>query len=169
MKRMKTFLIYAILVLVVILSTDFIANLCLESGYKPINKYEIATTSPEITVIKAETTNANGRIKGTVTNKSNKLMQGLFIKIELLSDIGNTLGIEYLQVGNLQPKESKEFELSYRYYNVDNFVISTTNEVEKEILEYHPLIEHAKAYYTIAKVIVFLSLPSFYLLSAFLK
>lgn len=169
MKRMKKFLIYTILVIIVIVATDFIADLCLESGYKPIYNYEIATTSPKIEIIEAKTTNANGTIKGTVTNETNQFMQNLFIKMELLSDIGNTLGTEYLQVGNLQPQQSKEFELNYRYNKVDRFVVSVTNEVTEEVLEYHPLIEHARTYFTIAKFVVFISLPPLYIWSAFLK
>lgn len=169
MKRMKTFLIYLILVIVVILSTDFIAEICLQSGYKPIPQYEIATTSPKIEVVEAKTTKANGVIKGDVTNTTNTLQQNLFLKIELLSDIGNKLGTEYLQIGNLQPEQKKEFELKYRYSNVSTFVISTTSEKTEEILEYHPLIEHAGTYYLIARFIVFVTTPGFFLLAPFIK
>lgn len=169
MKRMKTFLIYAVLVIIVILATDFIANIILETGYKPV-KYEITTTSPKISITQAETTNANGRIKGSVTNETTALIEGSFIKIELLSNIGNKLGTEYIQVGNLQPSESKEFEMKYRYSDVDNIVFSITNEKTEEILEYHTLIEHAGTYYKIARLITFTTYPSiFFLIALFIK
>ena len=168
MNRVKTFFIYAILVIIVILLTDFIANLCLESAYRNIEQYEIATSSPKIEITEAVTTNANGRVKGTVKNESNTLMQNLFIKIELLSNIGNVLGTEYLQVGNLQVNQSKEFELRYRYYDVDSFVISTTNEVTDTIIEYNPLVEHIETYFIVSKLIFFMISPSFFLFVPFI-
>lgn len=169
---MKTFLIYLILVIAVILATDFLANIILESNYRQLD-YEIATTSPEITISTAEGTNSNGRIRGTIRNKTDSLMQDVYIKTELISDIGNVLGTEYLKAGNLQPDQKKDFELNYhRYYGVKKLVISTTNEVVKNEVNLEDIIKvpigNARTYYWIAKLIVFASMPQFFLFT-FLK
>lgn len=163
MERMKKFFIYAILVIIVLLSTDFLANIILETGYRQIN-YEIATTSPEIIITQAETTNANGRIKGNVTNKTDTLMQGMFVKVELMSDIGNKLGTEYIQVGNLQPDESKEFKLNYRYSNVNNLIISIVNEEieEEKTFEYDEVIEKGLAVYKLFRIATIATIPSIF-------
>ena len=98
MKRMKTCLIYIALVIAVILATDLISNLILQSNYKQISKYEISTSSPEILITEAKTTNANGLIKGTVTNKTEEFMQNMFLKVELLSNANSVLGEEYIKL-----------------------------------------------------------------------
>ncbi len=168
MGRMKTFLIYALIVIVVILLTDVIANICIESAYKDITQYEIKTEIPKIQIQEAKTTNANGIIKGNIKNNGDTFLQNLFIKIDLISNKGNILGTEYLQVGNMQPGEEKEFSLNYHYYNVYTFTISVTDEQLDPEIEYHPLIAHSGFYFGIAKFIVFIALPPFYILSSFI-
>lgn len=161
MKRMKTFFIYAMLVIGVILLTDVFANLVLETGYRTIKEYNINTTSPKIEIVQAETTNANGRIKGTITNNTNSLLQGQFIKIDLLSDLDNVVGTEYLQIGNLQPGESKKFSLNYRYSNVDSFIVSVqSKDVEEELFEYNELVEKGIAAYKLVRLATIGYFPS---------
>ena len=169
MSRMKTFFIYALLVVAVLLLTDVIINLCLNSNYREIKKYEIATNSPKIEITEARKTYMNGYIGGTVTNNTGSNIEKSYIKIELLTDLGNLLGTEYLKIDGLQENETKQFRLSYRYSDVDSFVISTVDEVVEEEVKLSPLIAKAELYFTIAKFIAWAALPPFYLISAFVK
>ena len=158
---MKTFFIYAMLVIGVILLTDVFANLVLETGYRQISEYKILVTSPEIEITQAETTNANGRIKGIITNNTNSLIQGQFIKIDFYSELDNIVGTEYIHIGNLKKDESKEFNLNYRYSNVDSFEISmTAKEDEAEIFEYQELLDKGIAIYKVARLVTIASFPS---------
>lgn len=169
MKRMKTFLIYALLVLGVLLVTDIIINLCLQSNYKLINNYVIETASPKLEITEARKTYSNGYIGGTITNDTGKDIENTYIKINLVTDLGNTLGTEYLKVDGLKQNETKEFRLSYRYSGVETFIISVTDDVIEEEVKLSPLIEKAELYFTVAKFIAWVSLPPFFLISAFLK
>ena len=166
---MKTFFIYALLVVAVLLLTDVIINLCLNSNYREIKKYEIATNSLKIEITEARKTYMNGYIGGTVTNNTGSNIEKSYIKIELLTDLGNLLGTEYLKIDGLQENETKQFRLSYRYSDVDSFVISTVDEVVEEEVKLSPLIAKAELYFTIAKFIAWAALPPFYLISAFVK
>ena len=168
MKRMKTFFIYLLLVLAVVLLTDIIAKLVLETNYKDITNYEISTTSPEIKIEEAKTTRVNGKIKGTVTNKSENFMEDVFIKVELKSKTGHTLGTEYVKMGNFQPEQNKEFSLNYKYSDVTNFVISTTNYEENTETEIDPFIENVRKYYPIARLVAWCVTPAIYFLPLFL-
>lgn len=169
MSRMKTFFIYASLVVAVLLLTDIIINICLNSNYKEIKKYEITTTSPHIEIKEARKTYMNGYIGGTVNNNTNNNIEKSYIKIELLTDIGNLLGTEYLEIDGLNVNETKQFRLSYRYSDVDSFIISTVDEIVEKDVKLSPLISKAGLYFTIAHFIVWASLPPFFLISAFLK
>lgn len=168
MSRMKTFFIYALLIAGVLLVTDVIINLCLNSNYKPIENYEIETASPKLEITEAIKTNSNGYIGGTITNNTGKDIQKTYIKIELISKLGNRLGTEYLKVDGLKQNETEEFRLSYRYNNVESFTIGTEDNIIEENVKLSPLIAKAELYFTIAKFITWAALPPFYLISAFI-
>lgn len=169
MSRMKTFFIYALLVVGVLLVTDVIINICLNSNYTPIENYEIETASPKLEITEARKTSLNGYIGGTITNNTGEDIQTTYIKIELISKQGNRLGTEYLKVDSLKQNETKEFRLSYRYSDVARFAIGTENDIIEENIKLSPLIAKAELYFTIAKFIAWAALPPFYLISAFVK
>ncbi len=168
MKRMKTFLIYLLLVVAAILLTNPLADLILNTNYRDINKYEITTTSPEIRIEESKATKVNGRIKGKVKNSTEKFMQDVYIKIELKSNLGNILGTEYVKLGNFQPNQEKDFSLNYRYSGVDNYIVSATNEIEPSNVKLDPILEHAESFYKIGRLIVSAISPNFFFFPLFL-
>ena len=169
MKRMKTFLIYLLLVLAVVLSTDFLSRVILETNYRYIENYEITTTSPKIEINESKATKANGRIKGTITNNTEKLMENVFIKVELKGKTNTTLGTKYEEIRSIKPGESKDFSISYRYSDVDSFIVSTEDHKEElPSLEDEPLYQTYKQYYLIIRLAVWCVTPAFYFLPLFL-
>ena len=156
MSRMKTFFIYALLVVAVLLLTDIIINVCLELNYKSIQDYEIATSSPSIVITEARKTAVNGYIGGTITNNTGHDISNTYIKVELFSDLNNLLGTKYLKTDMLKAEETKEFRLSYRHSDIDHFIISITDEVVEEEVELSPLVEKAGLYLTIATIVAWL-------------
>ena len=168
MKRMKTFLIYLLLVVAVVILTNPIANLILGLNYKEISNYEIATSSPEIIITESKGTNTNGIIKGTVTNKTEHFMPDIYLKIELKSDIGNTLGTEYKKMGNFQIGQSKDFDLKYRYSGVKGYVISTVDDEEPSNIKLHPALEHAETLYMVGRLVAYAITPGYLFLPLFL-
>ena len=169
MKRMKTFLIYLLLVLAVVLLTNPLANLILSTNYKDITRYEITTTSPEINITESKATKVNGYIKGNVTNKADYFIPNVYVKIELKSDNGTTLGTEYIKMGNFQPDQSKDFSLDYRYSGVNGFIVSTTNKAEEtKSIEDDPIFQNVKKYYPIVRLAAWAITPGYLFLPLFL-
>ncbi|MBR6033528.1 MAG: FxLYD domain-containing protein [Clostridia bacterium] len=168
MKRMKTFLIYALLVISVVLLTDVLANLILSSGKKSLKNYEILTTSPTIEITEAKGTNVDGIIEGIIKNETEEFMEDVYIKIELKSERGVTLGTEYENLGNFQPGQTKEFELRYRYSGVKTFTISSVNEEKKEELKLSPVLENVGTIYRVSRLIVWAVTPAYYFIPLFL-
>ena len=167
MSRMKTFFIYALIVAIIILSTDFITNIILNSNYKEMKNYDIGTVAPKVEINQAKTTYMNGYIKGNITNNTESKMTNQFIKIEFYSENRNKMGTEYLKIDSLEVDETKEFELKYNIKNTHHFKLTIVDEKTEEILEYHPLIKNSEVYFAIAGFIVWLATPPFFLLNLF--
>lgn len=169
MSTMKKFLIYLLLVLAVVGLTDIIAKLVLETNYKDIIKYEIATVSPEIKVNEAKAGRVNARIKGNVTNKTESLMENIIIKIELKSKLNHTLGAEYLKMGNFEPGQTKDFSANCKYSDIDSFIIGAVDHVEEvNSIEQDPVYQNMKKYYPIARLVAWCIAPAIYLIPFFL-
>ena len=67
MKRMKTFLIYALLLIGFWLFSNLLINVGINSTYKPIERLDDLS---QIEVYQAEATLINGRIKGLIKNNA---------------------------------------------------------------------------------------------------
>src|SRR5574344_145019 len=115
MSRMKTFLVYAILVIVVIVASDFLIKIILSSTYSEFEEYDIGVESPKVEMMQAIKRYSDGYIYGKVTNNTSQDINNKFIKIEFYSDIKNKLGTEYVSISDLKVNESKVFEVNYRY------------------------------------------------------
>ena len=85
MKRVKTLFMYALWVVLFIIFSDFLINVCLNSSYRPIERRDNVS---QVNVYQAEATLVNGRIRGLITNSetdniSNKYLEFDFIFILL--------------------------------------------------------------------------------------
>lgn len=102
--------------------------LAIKTMYHDIKIYEIQSENPEIVVEEAKATNVNGYVKGNVTNKSEEELNGKYICFLLYTSDNELIGEEYIEIGNLQPSETKSYELQFRRDNVDRFVVTITDE-----------------------------------------
>lgn len=166
MSRMKTFLIYALIVLAIILCTDGLSNIILESNYEDLG-YDIGVESPKIEILEAKTTKDNGRIKIRITNNTDKKIENKFLKIDLYSDIGNLLGTEYIKIEGIEKGETQEFELKYRQNNVHHFKLTMIDELPEKIYTYHVLTKEGRLLVVIAGLIVLYALPPFFFFNIF--
>lgn len=166
MSRMKTFLIYALIVLAIILCTDGLSNIILESNYEDLG-YDIGVESPKIEILEAKTTKDNGRIKIRITNNTDKKIENKFLKIDLYSDIGNILGTEYIKIEGIEKGETQEFELNYRQNNVSYFRVTIVDELPEKIYTYHVLTKEGRLLVVIAGLIVLYALPPFFFFNIF--
>lgn len=103
---------------------------CVKSMYQPIKFYEIQAEYPTITVDEAKKTNANGYIKGTVTNQGEEEINGKYIKFTFYTKNNVDIGKEYVEIGTLAPQETKTYNAKFKYPNVERFIINITDNKE---------------------------------------
>ncbi len=127
--RMRVFLCYLLIGVVFFIFSDVMIYCYNRSLYQPMENYEIQAYSPEVTVTLAESSSANGNIKGTVHNNTNELLQDQYLKFEFYTPRDVLAGVKYLEIGELEAGVTKNYELGFRYDNVSS--VEITN-VEKE-------------------------------------
>lgn len=126
MDRVKTLFKYAIWVILFWILSDVLIYFGINSTYKDIvSKNEI---SNQITINNAEATTVNGRILGTVTNNEENDISEKYLKVDLYSDIGNIVGTNFLEIGNLGTIETKSFETYFKIQNVKSYEINIVDE-----------------------------------------
>lgn len=92
--------------------------------YKDITVYEIRESDPTVTVSEAKATNVNGYIKGDVKNETENEMGKKRICFILFDKNNEIISEEYIEIDNLQPGESKTYELKFKRDNVDKFFVT---------------------------------------------
>ena len=117
MDRMKTFAKYAIWVILFWILSDILIYYGINTTYKTISRRN-----------ETEATKVNGRIKGAVTNTEENNISGKYIKIDLYSERGNVLGTKYLDIGNLEPNQTTQFETYFKIQDVKSYDVTISDE-----------------------------------------
>lgn len=134
MKRMKTFLIYALAIVALWIFSDIVIYLTINGTYKQKDA-KIYVNTPQITISENKATYVNGVVKGSIKNNSEETINNTYLKIDMYSKRDVNLGTKYVKINNLQKGELQEFEMGYKFTDVDYVTISTTNNVENATLD----------------------------------
>lgn len=135
MERLKTFLIYALLIIGFFILSEFLINVGLNSTYKPIERKDEIS---QITIYQAEATLVNGRIRGVVTNSQPDELNNKFIKIDFYSERDVFLGKKYVALEDIQPNETKSFEVFFKLEDVEYYSMSIVDAREEGEIELIP-------------------------------
>lgn len=122
MATVKKIARYAVIIIVFAILTDCMMKIGLRNTYRTISG-EIKETTPEIIMEEVKTTDVDGYAKGKIKNNSDKDIERMYIKLDLYSKRNVNLGTEYLEVNNLKIGKEQEFEIKYRYSNVNHYEI----------------------------------------------
>lgn len=137
MKRMKTFLIYALLIIAFWLFSDILIYISINGTYANVDT-RIYTNSPEIIIGQSKATYVNGYVKGGIKNNTEEIISNKYLKIDMYSPRDVKLGTKYVEINNLTPNEYRDFEMWYKFTDVDYVTITTTdnanNVAEEEFL-----------------------------------
>ena len=125
MKRLKTFLIYGLLILGFWILSDILIKVGINSTYKPIERID---ETGQIEVYQAEATLINGRIKGIIKNSAENNVSNKYIKLELFSDLNNEIGTRYIEINELEQNNVKPLELYFKIRDVKYYKLSIVNE-----------------------------------------
>lgn len=123
MATVKKIALYGVIIVVFAILTNFMIKVGLRNTYKTISG-EIKTSSPEIIMEEVKTTDVNGYAKGKIKNNSDKDIERMYIKLDLYSKRNVNLGTEYLEINNLKVGKEQEFEIKYRYSNVNHYEVT---------------------------------------------
>ncbi len=129
MDRMKTFFIYALIIVGFYLFSNLLIEVGLNSRYKDIQRTDNLT---QVGIYQAEATKVNGRIRGTITNSEPEELNGKYVKIEFFSKRNVSLGNKYIEVISLKEKETAPFEIFFKLKDVATYNVSIVDEKDPE-------------------------------------
>ena len=124
MDRLKTFAKYAIWIILFWIFSDILIYVGLNTTYKDMQN--IGTIPTGIQVSQIQSTKVNGRIKLSIKNEE---LSGKYIKIDLYSDMGNVLGTQYIEIGNISKDETKNIETYFKISDIKAYEISIVDEM----------------------------------------
>ena len=138
MDRVKTLFKYALWIILFWILSDVLIYFGINSTYKDIvSKSEI---SKQITINDAEATTVNGRILGSITNSEDNDISEKYLRVDLYSEIGNLVGTNFLEIGDLGTIETKSFETYFKIQNVKSYEINIVDEKTVETVRNEGII-----------------------------
>ena len=125
MDRMKTLTKYVLWLILFYIFSNLMIYLNIETTYQNIGRKDNLS---QITVYQAQATKINGRIKGTVYNNAENQITNNYLRIDLYSERGNVLGTKYLDIGNLEPNQTTQFETYFKIQDVKSYDVTISDE-----------------------------------------
>ncbi len=125
MSRVKTLLMYALWIVLFIVFSEFLINVGLNSTYKPIERRDNVS---QVNVYQAEATLVNGRIRGLITNSETDNIGNKYLEFDFYSERDVYLGKKIINVNELQPGETQNFEILFKLEDVKYYTVSVLDE-----------------------------------------
>ena len=97
----------------------------------------------EISFEEFAATFSNGKVKGTVTNRTGAELKNKAIKMDFYSKFNNKIGTKYMELGDIPAGENTGFATQFNYDNINRAEVYLINidEVEdksKKFMEWYP-------------------------------
>ena len=116
---------YALWVILFIIFSEFLINVGLNSSYKPIERRDNVS---QVNVYQAEATLVNGRIRGLITNSETDNISNKYLEFDFYSERDVYLGKKIININELQPGETQNFEILFKLEDVDYYTVSVLDE-----------------------------------------
>ena len=148
MDKLKKYIRWAVLLILLFLFVSIVSKLIIISMYKP-KECKILFENPKIEILDSKATNANGYIYGCITNTTGSVIENKFIKLDCYSKYDNNLSSGYAQIFRLEPNESQYFIIEYRAEGTERVEISMSdtapdyllNQIEMQNMFHMPYME----------------------------
>lgn len=151
MDRMKTFFIYAIIVVAFYFLSNLLIYLFINGSYKDITG---KVTVNNIDILEAKATYVNGYIDGKIKNNTQEEITNKYVKIDIYSERNVCLGTKYVEIEKLSANETMDFHIGYKLKDSDRYEISIVDN--KIDIEEEQLISDELAWYAIATTLIVL-------------
>lgn len=157
MKRMQTFLTYALIIIGFYFFSNFLIDFGISSSYKDVEqdkiKMEQSNNGFEIEVDKANSNRRQAYFTGTVKNNSDKVIEKQYVKVDSYFK-GKLMQEKYLAFENMQPGEERKFKLLYSLGQIDEFRVSYVDEIPSNRTIVDKAIDKAVKVFNKAKAFV---------------
>lgn len=125
MARMKTFLIYALLVVGFFIFSEFIISVGLNSSYKDIERKDNIS---QVEITEAQATLVNGKIKGIIKDSKEDNLTGKYVEIDLYSERDNMIGKRYVEINTTEVNREQEFHIYFEAEDVKSYSVAIVDE-----------------------------------------
>lgn len=129
MAKLKKYLLYVFMIVGFWIFSDILIYLSINSTYANVAA-KVYTNAPEIIVGESKATYVNGYVKGSIKNNTGGIINDKYLKIELYSARDVKLGTKYVKIENLEIGKYQDFEMWYKFTDVDYANISITDNIE---------------------------------------
>ena len=120
MKRMKTFLIYALFVVGFFILSELLIEVGINCKY---NDLQQKASVEQVQISEAKATTINGKIIGKIDNTSNELT-GKSIKVELYSIRDNFLTDRTIEIEECKDGKPQKIDIKFELSEVGSYKIS---------------------------------------------
>ena len=132
MSRLKTFLMYAVWVLVFFIFSRVMIFIAINTTYEYKN-IEVRTSI--ITEAEVQATSINGFAKCKILNNTQIDIENKYIKLVCYSKNDVLMGTKYIKIDKILTNEEKEFEVRFNYSRVDYATIEIIEEIPQDVQE----------------------------------
>ncbi len=135
MDRMKTFIKYALWIILFFILSEFLINVSLEASYNDITRKD---NTSQVQITEAKATLVNGKIKGTIKNSKEDYLTGKYVKIDLYSKRDNLLGTKYIEINTTEAQSTQDFNMYFELEDVESYNISIVDKKDGGELDLIP-------------------------------
>ncbi len=129
MERMRTFLLYALGIVGFIFLSYILEDGLIIGTYKQISEVSNPVSSDSINIsdVSGRASYVSGYMDFKLTNTSNK-SPSEYVKIELFSKQGLQAATKYVQIEDLDPGNTKEYQVKFKANDIKGYRLSIVNQ-----------------------------------------
>ena len=128
MKRLKTFLIYALIIIGFYFFSEFIITVGLNSSYEDIVRRDNVS---QVEIYEAQATLVNGKVKGVIKDsRGNESLTGKYVELDFYSKRDNVVARKYIPIETTDVNTTQEFSTSFEAEDVTSYSIAIVDEKE---------------------------------------
>lgn len=135
MVRLKTFLIYALIIVGFFIFSEFIIDVGINSSYRDIIRKD---STSQVEISEAQATLVNGKIRGTINDYGDDNLTGKYVEIDLYSSRDNMIGKRYIEIETTDANQTQDFHIYFEAEDVKSYSVAIVNEREGGELEIIP-------------------------------
>ena len=129
MKRLKTFLIYALIIVGFYFFSEFLITVGLSASYEDIVRKDNVS---QVEIYEAQATLVNGKVKGVIKDsRGNESLTGKYVELDFYSKRDNVVARKYIPIETTDVNNTQEFSIYFEAEDVTSYSIAIVDEKEQ--------------------------------------